>query len=504
MDQLPQRIGRYVEHQVRYVLDIVSKIPGSTVVGRYIYKSHQNDPARTIFEILLVIFAIRYFLASKQSYYKKDYVQLTEAEVEELINDWEPKPLINGLSTRDEEITSESPVFISPNLTHVNIKGMEDQELLNLTSSDIHGVRFDPEIKRLAVEKMRYYGVGSCGPAGFYGNEDAHIHCEEDIAKFLGTERCILYSQGISTAPSVIPCFVKRGDVLVVDDAVGMGIQRGLQLSRSKVLYYQHNNMADLEKQLAKAVSLHRGKGRIPRRFIVTEGLFEYTGTSPDLVKIVELKKKYKFRLMLDETWSLGVLGKTGRGLVEETGVDRKEIDATIGSLAGGLGIYGGFCAGSKELVEHQRIISLAYTFSATEPPALAVCTSFIVNKMANGGFKDQISSLREKAKEFTKVLQKSKKLELISREDSPIVHFRLQTPDSLSDAECNELLHQLIMRVREKGILICRLGQVPEWETFGEVLAVKLFLPNELKIKETLRAAEQIAECADIVMADY
>lgn len=94
----------------------------------------------------------------------------------------------------------------------------------------------------------------------------------------------------------------------------------------------------------------------------------------------IELKAKYKFRLMLDETWSFGVLGRTGRGLTEAQNVDPTQVDMIVGSLAGPLCAGGGFCAGAKDVVEHQRVSSTAYTFSAALPAMLAVTASECIN----------------------------------------------------------------------------------------------------------------------------
>lgn len=90
----------------------------------------------------------------------------------------------------------------------------------------------------------------------------------------------------------------------------------------------------------------------------------------------IELKLRYKFRLILDETWSFGVLGRTGRGIMEQQNVDASEVDMIVGSLAGPLCAGGGFCAGSEEIVEHQRISASAYTFSAALPAMLATTAS--------------------------------------------------------------------------------------------------------------------------------
>lgn len=495
MDKLAKTIGGFTEHTVHQCLSLASKIPGSSYIGRYIEKSHQNDPGRTIFEIILFVFALRYFLASKQSYTKQDYLKLTEKEVDELCSEWEPAPLVKPLDG-DEKLWLEE----MPNIDRVDapIAYMSNgKELVNFTSPDYYGHSTNRELKDVAKSTVRRYGVGACGPANFYGNEDVHIRCEQSLSTFLGTEKCILYSQGMNTSPSVIPCFAKRGDILIVDDAVNMSIQRGLQLSRAKVFFYVHNDMEDLEAQILQAKAFHRGK-KLPRRYILTEGLFEYTGNSPDLKTIVELKHKHKFRIILDESWSLGVLGSNGRGLCEEQGVDRDDIDVTLGTLATAMGVIGGFCAGSKCIVDHQRIVSLAYTFSATEPPFAAAVTSAVVSQMKSGALSPRIRSLREKAKVFTSILNKSRLVDLISRNDSPMVIFRINGGSLIEDDDSavNALLHAVVMLTRERGLLISRLAQIAEWETFGSVNAIKLFLPESLTNEQVRHTADTLVSC--------
>lgn len=111
----------------------------------------------------------------------------------------------------------------------------------------------------------------------------------------------------------------------------------------------------------------------------------------------VELKEKYKFRIILDETWSFGVLGRTGRGLTEAQNVDPSQVDMIIGSLAGPLCAGGGFCAGAKDVVEHQRISSASFTFSAALPAMLAVTASETLNMLQSN--PDVIAHCRENIK---------------------------------------------------------------------------------------------------------
>lgn len=109
---------------------------------------------------------------------------------------------------------------------------------------------------------------------------------EADIAAHLGVDQCIVYAQSFSTISSVIPAFSKRGDIIVADKAVSFAVRKGLQISRSTVRWYEHNDMSDLEKVLAKTTK-EQAKKPLTRRFILTEGLFENVGDMPDLPTLV-------------------------------------------------------------------------------------------------------------------------------------------------------------------------------------------------------------------------
>ena len=117
---------------------------------------------------------------------------------------------------------------------------------------------------------------------------DVHIKLEEDIADFLGTEAAIIYAQAFSTISSVIPAFCKRGDIIVADRGVNFAIQKGLQISRSTIRWYDHNDMKSLEQVLESTEKERRKKkGPLTRRFIVTEGIFDHDGVMSDLPKLV-------------------------------------------------------------------------------------------------------------------------------------------------------------------------------------------------------------------------
>jgi 7-keto-8-aminopelargonate synthetase-like enzyme len=158
-----------------------------------------------------------------------------------------------------------------------------------LASYNFYNLAGNEVIKEKAIQTLRTYGVGPCGPPQFYGTQDVHMKTEADIASHLGTEGCIVYAQAFSTISSVIPAFSKRGDIIVADKAVNYAIRKGLQICRSTIRWYEHNDMEDLERVLQKVVK-EQARKPLTRRFIVTEGLSETVGDAVNLPKLVSYR----------------------------------------------------------------------------------------------------------------------------------------------------------------------------------------------------------------------
>ena len=373
------------------------RIPGSSIFIRYIQSSYQDDPVRSAVELFLVIFAVRYLLAPSYSTNKAKHVPLTEDEIDDLVEDWTPEPLANEESELERIENDRRPVIAGP--AGPKTKLINGKTVTNLASYNHYNFSMNQDLVNKAVSTVRTYGVGPCSPPGFYGTQDVHMKSEADIAAHLGVPACIIYAQSFSTISSVIPAFSKRGDIIVADKAVNYPIRKGLQISRSQVRWYEHNDMADLERVLQRVVKEGQGKP-LTRRFIVTEGLFENVGDVVDLPKLIELKLKYKFRVILDETWSYGILGRSGRGVTEQQNVDPENVDLLVGGLAGALASGGGFCAGSTEVVEHQRLSAASYTFSAALPALLATTASETVTLLQEQpaiieGLRENIRTMR-------------------------------------------------------------------------------------------------------------
>ncbi|RPA85233.1 serine palmitoyl CoA transferase subunit LcbA [Ascobolus immersus RN42] len=437
------------------------RLPGSAIIVRYIKNSYQNDPIRSAIELILFLFALKYLLSPSYSMQRGGQVELTDEEIDEQIEDWQPEPLVAELTEEEQHELERRPTIVGP--TGPKVKLSNGRTVTNLASNNVFNFIGNDLLKERAIATLRYYGVGACGPPGFYGTKDVDMKAEADIANFIGVPDCIIYSQAFSTISSVIPAFSKRGDIIVADKSVNYAIRKGIEISRSTVYWYEHNNLEDLERVLADVEKTQKRKKKLTRRFIVTEGLFEKSGDIVDLPKIVELKYKYKFRLILDETWSFLTLGRTGRGLTEHLNVDPNEIDMIVGSLANSMCTGGGFCCGSKEIVDHQRISGAAYVFSAALPAIISTTISEIVGIMKAN--PEMLIALRENISIFRAAVEKSDGiLECVSDIANPVVMIRVK-PDylrekGLEDGE-DRLLQDIVDEVQAGGFLITRVKTV-------------------------------------------
>ncbi|KAF9073987.1 serine palmitoyltransferase [Rhodocollybia butyracea] len=411
------------------------KLPGSAIIERYVRSSHQNDPGRTFLELIIFFLVVRTVLQSRTRADRsnpKNFIEFTEKEIDELVADWVPEPLSQPLNDVEMAELAAVPVVAGPNGPHPVLVNT-GKPAINLASFNFTGLAGNEHIKQRALETMRKRGVGSCGPTGFYGTFDVHLQFERDVSEFLGTEGAILYSQGFSTISSVIPAFCKRGDIIVADRAVTLSIQKGMEISRSTIRWYDHNDLHSLEEVLQSVEKERRKrKGPLTRRFIITEGIFERDGTMTDLPRLIELKQKYKYRLILDESFSFGAVGRTGRGLTELYNVQASKIDMLVGSAAIGLCAGGGFCAGSNTVVEHQRINGSAYVFSASMPPLLSVSASEGINILRDN--PPLLTKLHDNIRAARVLLDQVDCISVPSHRASPIIHLYLRntSPDSL------------------------------------------------------------------------
>ncbi|KAL1962974.1 hypothetical protein VTN77DRAFT_8820 [Rasamsonia byssochlamydoides] len=498
-----QEAQRVLSAFFQELANLFHRLPGSAIVIRYVKSSYQNDPVRSAVELFLFLFAVRYLLAPKYST-KPGIVKLSEEEIDDLVEEWTPEPLVPPPTALEEMEVEKRVVIAGP--TGPKVKLSNGRTVTNLGSYNFYNFTSNEALKEKAIQTLRTYGVGPCGPPGFYGTQDVHMKTEADVAAFLGTPACIIYAQAFSTISSVIPAFSKRGDIIVADKGVSYAIRKGIQISRSTVRWYEHNDMEDLERVLEK-VTREQARKPLTRRFIITEALFESFGDMVDLPKIIELKLKYKFRIILDETWSFGVLGRTGRGITEHQNVDPAEVDMIVGSLSGPLIAGGGFCAGSEEIVHHQRISASAYTFSAALPALLSTTASEALNLLQSN--PDLVTQLRANIKAMWAQLDpRSDWVYCTSAPENPIMILVIKpevvSSRRLSIEDQQFLLQDIVDEALANGVLITRLKSLPDNVTPKQPVlpALKICITTGLSKKEIEKAGTIIRHAITKVMS--
>ncbi|KAI8927732.1 pyridoxal phosphate-dependent transferase [Entophlyctis helioformis] len=439
---------------------VYASIPGASVVYKYVRASYQDDPMRTVLEACLVLFMVWYFVAKR---YKpgSNEVVLSDKEVQELIDEWEPEPLVPDLTSFQKEDLAKTSILSSG--SGLKVKSSDGKERLNFASFNFLGCMNSETIKEKAIGALRKYGVGTCGPSGFYGTIDVHMELEQRLASFVGTEAAIIYAQGFSCISSCIPAFAKRGDIIVADEAVNFAIHRGMHISRSNIRWFKHNDMKDLERVLKKVQADFANKP-LTRRFIIAEGLYANLGDICPLPDLVALKHKYKFRLILEESMSFGVLGSRGAGAADMFNIPATEVDIMVASMSNALASAGGFCTGSKEVVEHQRLSSQAYTFSASLPAMLAVAAIEAINVVERD--PGLLTTLASNAAIIRTTLQKiciPGVLTIPGDAESPLVHIQLTSGGSREDDD--RILQEIVDAALKEGILVTRAKYVIKQE---------------------------------------
>jgi len=297
---------------------------------------------------------------------------------------------------------------------------------------------------------IRKYGVGSCGPRGFYGTFDVHLKLEEAIAEFMNLEETALYSYGFATISSAIPSYAKNGDIVFADESVNFSIQKGLQASRSTIKYFKHNDYEDLKRLLDEQLELdlkNPKKAKTKKRFCIVEGIYAKTGTMCPLVEINQLCLQHKVRLFVDESISFGVLGATGRGITEYLNVPVRDIDFISGTMEYAFASYGGFVVGSSYVVDHQRISGLGYCFSASLPPMLAGAGLHALNLIKEN--PHYITELQENCQYLHKKLSKLQGYNLEGHELSPLKFLSLAESTGSRQGD-HKVLDDVIIYVKE------------------------------------------------------
>lgn len=279
-------------------------------------------------------------------------------------------------------------IIVSPQGGEITLKN--GAKALNFCANNYLGLANNPQLIAAAKEALETHGYGMASVRFICGCSDLHKALEAKIAEFFGTEDTILYAACFDANGGVFEPLLTDQDAIISDALNHASIIDGVRLCKAVRYRYANADMADLEKQLQAAQAQRF-------RLIVTDGVFSMDGNVAPLDKIYELASKYDAMVMVDESHSAGVVGRTGRGVTEQYNL-RGKIEILTGTLGKAFGgAIGGFTTGKKEIIDMLRQRSRPYLFSNSIPPMVAAAGVKMVEMMsATNELQDKLHSNTE------------------------------------------------------------------------------------------------------------
>ncbi|KAK5965349.1 hypothetical protein GCK32_005957, partial [Trichostrongylus colubriformis] len=273
-----------IDHNIESACFLSDRIPSTDDSCFKTSKKLKRVPNLHYYIEAALVATIVYLYVYRKQLRTHHHTTLTEKQKDQLIAEWQPEPLV-----------PDTP---------------QDHPALNPRFAD------GKMCKYVRIDGKEYLNMATSNFLGFVGEKRIEV-CSLALFRFMGCEEAVLYSYGFATIASAIPAYAKRNDVIFVDKGVNFAIQKGLQASRSRIEWFDHNDVSDLERLLKEQEIRDKKdpkKAAKIRRFIVVEGLYANTADLCPLPRIMELKWKYKVRVFIDESWSFGVIGNTGKG----------------------------------------------------------------------------------------------------------------------------------------------------------------------------------------------
>ena len=247
----------------------------------------------------------------------------------------------------------------------------QGKDMLVWSLNNYIGLGNHPEIRKVDAEAAAEWGLAyPMGARMMTGQTKYHEQLERELAAFVGRESAYLLNYGYQGMVSIINAVVDRRDVIVYDSEAHACIIDGMRLHFGKRFVYHHNNMEDLEKQLERATKIvEKTGGGI---LIITEGVYGMVGDIAKLDKIVEFKKKFNFRILVDDAHGFGTMGPTGAGTDEHFGV-QDQVDIYFGTFAKAMAGIGGFVAAKAGIIKYLQYSMRSQVYAKSLPMPMVI-----------------------------------------------------------------------------------------------------------------------------------
>ncbi|WP_367864227.1 aminotransferase class I/II-fold pyridoxal phosphate-dependent enzyme [Pedobacter sp. WC2423] len=362
---------------------------------------------------------------------------------------------------------------------HMNFRGKEH---LVWSLNNYLGLANHPEVREADAKGAADFGMAyPMGARMMSGNSKYHEQLEQELAEFVGKPDAFLLNYGYQGMLSIIDCLVDRNDVIVYDGECHACIIDGLRLHLGKRFVYQHNDIDSARKQLERATKLVDSSGG--GILVITEGVFGMSGAQGKLKEIIELKKDFNFRLLIDDAHGFGTMGKTGAGTHEEQDCI-EGVDIYFGTFAKSMAGIGAFVASSEEITNFFRYNMRSQTFAKALPMPMVIGLLKRLELLKNN------PELREKLWNIATTLQKG----LRARGFDLGITNTMVTPVFLK----GELLQAtaLTMDLRENYSIFCSIVVYP---VIPKGLIELRLIPTAMHtledVERTLEAFSEVAE---------
>lgn len=304
-------------------------------------------------------------------------------------------------------VAGENPYF------RVDAGGDSACGLVNFGVYDYLAMARDPAVLEAAKAAIDRYGTSAGASRLVSGEKQVHGDLERALAAFLGTDAAIVFVSGHATNVTTIGHLLGPEDLVLYDALAHNSIMQGAQLSGATRRGFAHNDHVALDALLCEVRHRHR------RVLIAVEGVYSMDGDSPDLPRFVEIKKKHKAMMLVDEAHSLGTMGRSGRGIGEHWGVARSDVDLWMGTLSKSLASCGGYIAGSAEMIQYLAYTAPGFVYSVGLAPSNAAAALAALTLLR--AEPERVSRLGELAALFL-TLAKARGLNTGSSAGTPVI----------------------------------------------------------------------------------
>ncbi|MFG2681643.1 aminotransferase class I/II-fold pyridoxal phosphate-dependent enzyme [Streptomyces sp. NPDC048392] len=284
---------------------------------------------------------------------------------EHTFEDWAEYAELQG-RLRQTEASGSNPYGRTHEGFNSALATVDGTKVVNFAAFNYLALSHHPRVRQAAKDAVDRYGTSASATPLLFGETPLHHELEAELARFVGAEAAIVFAGGHATNVATVGHLFGPEDLVVHDAWIHDSTVRGCILSGARRRSFPHNDWAALDRILADARASHR------RALVVIEGAYSQDGDIPDLPRFIEVKKRYGAMLMIDEAHSIGVLGRTGRGVGEHYGTDPADVDLWMGTLSKALGSLGGYIAARRPIIEYLKFTAPLHIFSTGISPANA------------------------------------------------------------------------------------------------------------------------------------